>query len=138
MRTRAHILAGAAFTAILAAGCQSLTVVDKTPDRKTVSAILVKALACRETTNPETGEIVKCDTALQPASVTISSLDCEALPLRSARNEEAHAACDWTGSLTRANGAVEPLSATGGVFSLLDLTPGSYRPTLEWSLDRVK
>ncbi len=132
MRSLALIIAGAS---ALIAGCQSLSVVDKTPNRETVSAILVAALACRETTDPESGELIKCDPAAQPRSVRLTKLDCEALPLRSSRREAAHASCAWIGELVRVNGAREALAATSGEFSLVDLTPGTYRPTREWTID---
>lgn len=125
--------------AVLSLGaCQSLTVVDKTPGRKAVSEILVGALQCRETkdeaTNEAAGETTKCDPALQPTEVRLSSLDCDALPLRSAVAERAHARCEWTGEMVRANGERAALEKTAGEFSLINLTPGAYRPTEEWQL----
>lgn len=109
--------------------CASLSIVDKAPDRKTVSDILVKALACRDKPGEE-----PCDAALQPAEVRLAALDCTPLPLRSGFREAAHARCEWTGDLIRVNGAREALAVIAGDFSLVDLTPGSYRPTREWSL----
>src|SRR3990167_7950317 len=64
--------------------CASLSIVDKAPDRKTVSDILVKALACRDKPGEE-----PCDAALQPAEVLLAALDCTPLPLRSGFREAA-------------------------------------------------
>jgi len=71
--------------------CASLTVVDKTPERKTVAAILVKALACVEKPGED-----PCDPALQPAEIRLAEFDCASLPLRSGFREAAHARCEWT------------------------------------------
>ncbi len=112
--------------------CASLTVVDKAPDRKIVSAILVKALACKEKPGDK-----PCDPALQPAEIRLAGLECDPLPLRSGFREAAHARCEWTGEIVRVNGARETLSVGAGDFSLVDLTPGSYRPTREWILGEL-
>jgi len=113
--------------------CASLTVVDKSPDRKVVAAILVKALACKDKPGED-----PCDPALQPAEIRLAELDCAPLPLRSGFREAAHARCEWTGELVRVNGAREALSVAAGDFSLVDLTPGSYRPTREWVLAKLE
>lgn len=123
-----------AVVALALGACQSLTIVDKTPGRKAVAEILVAALQCRETTDEATGETVKCDPAMQPKEVSLASLDCEALPLRSAVAERAHARCEWTGDMIRTNGERAALPKTAGEFSLVNLTPGAYRPTDEWRL----
>lgn len=113
--------------------CASLSVVDKTPDRKAVAGILVKALACRDKPGQE-----PCDPELQPAEIRLAGLDCDPLPLRSGFREAAHARCAWTGEIVRVNGAHEALSVVAGDFSLIDLTPGSYRPTREWTLGTLE
>lgn len=128
MRALAILFAGLAIGA-----CASLTVVDKTPDKSDVAAILAQALACTD----KPGEEPKCDAEKQPASVKIATLDCVALPLRSAVREAAHARCEWTGAVTRVDGVVEALLKTSGEFSLVDLTPGVYRPTRDWTLDKL-
>lgn len=115
------------------AGCASLTVVDKAPDRKAVSGILVKALACKEKPGGD-----PCDPALQPAEVRLAAFECQSLPLRSGFREAAHARCEWTGEIVRVNGARESLPVAAGDFSLVDLTPGSYRPTREWTLGKLE
>lgn len=113
--------------------CASLTVVDKTPERKTVAAILVKALACVDKPGED-----PCDPALQPAEIRLAELDCASLPLRSGFREAAHARCEWTGDIIRVNGVREILSAGAGDFSLVDLTPGAYRPAREWVLAKLE
>lgn len=129
MRAPAFILAAAAI-----AGCQSLSTVDKKPGREVVSAILVKALACKEVD----GEEPKCKAEEQPAAVRLTALDCVALPLRSAVREQAHARCAWEGRIVQANGAETDIVRKAGEFSLIELTPGAYRPTREWILDRLE
>ncbi len=121
------------FCAFAAAGCSSLGVVDKAPGRQTVSAILVRALACVDKPGED-----PCDPALQPAEVRLSALECQSLPLRSGFREAAHARCEWAGELVRVNGERAALPARAGDFSLIDLTPGSYRPTREWSLGKLE
>lgn len=127
------------FVLVIAAGffllgaCASLNVVDKAPDRKIVSGILVKALACKAKPGED-----PCDPALQPAEIRLAALDCQSLPLRSGFREAAHARCSWTGEIVRANGARDALSVLAGDFSLIDLTPGSYRPTREWTLGTLE
>lgn len=113
--------------------CASLNVVDKAPDRKTVSAILVNALACKDKPGED-----PCDPALQPAEVRLAELDCESLPLRSGFRESAHARCVFAGEIVRVNGARDALPVAAGDFSLVDLTPGAYRPTREWTLGKLE
>lgn len=117
----------------LLGACASLNVVDKAPDRKTVSGILVKALACKDKPGED-----PCDPALQPAEIRLDALECQSLPLRSGFRESAHARCVWEGEIVRINGARDALSALAGDFSLIDLTPGSYRPTREWTLGKLE
>ena len=131
MRALAFIAAGLA-AAISA--CSSINVVGKTPDKREVSEIIVAELHCRETADPATGKTIACDPALQPERVNLESLDCKALPLRSAVAEQAHARCDFVGEVTRVNGVREALAPTSGEFSLVNLTPGAYRPLNEWRL----
>ncbi len=95
--------------------------------------MLVKALACTDKPGEE-----PCDPALQPAQVRLTSLNCESLPLRSGFREAAHARCVFAGELVRVNGARDALKVLAGDFSLVDLTPGTYRPTREWSLGKLE
>jgi hypothetical protein len=129
MRLGAIILALA-----LGPGCQSLTTVGKTPDRDAVSAILVRALACKDAD----GEEPKCKAEEQPARVRLTALDCVALPLRSAVREQAHARCEWEGKIIQANGVEVETPKKTAEFSLIDLTPGAYRPTREWAIERLE
>lgn len=129
MRRQAFILAVA-----LGAGCQSLATVDKTPGRDVVSTILVKALACKDVD----GEEPKCKPEEQPARVRLSTFDCVALPLRSAVREQAHARCEWEGKIIQANGVEIDTPRNTAEFSLIDLTPGAYRPTREWTIDKFE
>lgn len=129
MRSPLVIAAG-----LLALGaCASLTVVDKAPDRKTVSGILAKEFACKEKPGED-----PCDPALQPAEIRLTELDCESLPLRSGFRESAHARCVFAGEIVRVNGARDALPVAAGDFSLIDLTPGAYRPTREWALGKLE
>lgn len=121
------------FAAAMLSACASLGAIDKAPDRQLVEAMLVGALACKDKPGED-----PCDPALQPARVRLTELDCAALPLRSAYRETAHAACRWAGDLVRVNGSVEPLTTVKGDFSLIDITPGTYRPTREWSLGKLE
>lgn len=120
------------FAATALGACASLGTVNKAPGRQSVEAMLVGALACKDKPGED-----PCDPALQPAKVRLTELDCAPLPLRSAYRETAHARCRWAGDLVRVNGAVEPLKILEGDFSLIDLTPGAYRPTREWSLGKL-
>lgn len=129
MRRRAFILAVA-----LGTGCQSLTTVEKTPDRDVVAAILVRALACKDAD----GEEPKCKAEEQPSRVRLTALDCVALPLRSAVREQAHARCEWEGEITQANGVMIETPRKSADFSLIDLTPGAYRPLREWVIDKLE
>jgi hypothetical protein len=113
--------------------CSSLTVVDKAPDRKTVSSILAKEFACKDKPGED-----PCDPALQPAEVRLSALDCEPLALRSGFRESAHTRCVFAGEIVRVNGARDALPVAAGDFSLVDLTPGAYRPTREWMLGALE
>ncbi|MEK7264796.1 MAG: hypothetical protein AAB227_01735 [Pseudomonadota bacterium] len=128
---RALLVITAGFIAL--GGCASLSVVDKAPDRKAVSGILVKALACKAKPGEE-----PCDPALQPAEIRLAGLSCVSLPLRSGLREAAHARCEWAGEIVRVNGAREALAPGAGDFSLVDLTPGSYRPLREWTLGKIE
>lgn len=125
---RALLVIGAGVLAI--SGCASLTTVDKTPDRKTVEALLLADLACEETE----GEEAKCRPEKQPTKVRLSEIDCKALPLRSGVREAAHAVCALEGEVRRADGTLEALERTTREFSLIDLTPGAYAPTRDWTI----
>ena len=46
--------------------------------------------------------------------------------------------CVYSGEIIRANGRREALPVSQGEFSLVDLTPGQYIPTRQWSLDKAE
>ena len=123
------ILAGA----LAGASCASLDTVDKKPDRETVARLLVDDLRCRQVAADE-----PCEEGEQPNSVRLTQLECVALPLRSARREDAHAECVFSGEITRVNGRIDPLEPMRREFSLMDLTPGQYLPTHAWSIDKAQ
>ncbi|MCB2096719.1 MAG: hypothetical protein AB7F91_03290 [Parvularculaceae bacterium] len=121
-------------TGLLASvSCASLDTVDKKPNRETISVLLVDALTCRQVAGGD-----PCDEGEQPKEVRLSDFDCVALPLRSARREDAHAQCVYAGEVIRVNGRREALPVSRGEFSLIDLTPGQYLPTRQWSLDKAE
>ncbi|NWG91807.1 MAG: hypothetical protein HXY21_04780 [Parvularculaceae bacterium] len=113
---------------VFATACASLETVHKTPGRDIVAALLVVDLQCRDTAEK------KCDPAEQPKEIRISAIDCEALPLRPATRERAHAACAFSGEIVRVNGTASPLLETVREFSLVELTPGVRVPEKAWTL----
>ena len=113
---------------VLAAGCASLDTVNKTPNRDIVADLLVDDFVCRDTAEK------KCDPGEQPKDVTLSSLDCEALPLRAETRERAHAVCVFAGEIVRVNGATAPFASMTREFSLIELTPGVRVPEKAWTL----
>ena len=147
--------------ALLAAGCQSITVVNKKPGREDVADLLRRSLTCEDDapavdplaealsldddadasgascagSDDGAPQQKKCDPAAQPAKIELTALQCEARPLRPGVAEAAYARCEWAGSLIRVDGARAPLPVNEGDFSLLNLTPGAYRPLYEWSYD---
>lgn len=126
MRRPLVIMAGV----LASASCASLTVVDKKPDRETVEILLAGALKCRDVEGAEL-----CKTEEQPKEIRLAALDCVALPLRSTRRESAHARCAYEGEIIRVNGVRETLARAESEFSLINLTPGLYRPTREWTIE---
>lgn len=112
----------------LAAGCASLETVNKTPDRDTVAELLVAAFVCRDTAEK------KCDPQLQPRRVTLTAVDCQALPLRPVTRESAHARCVAAGEVVRIDGTAAPFAPMTREFSLIDLTPGVRVPERAWTL----
>jgi hypothetical protein len=112
---------------LLLAGCASLGAVDKTPDRDTVAELLRDDLACRET--PEK----PCADGDQITDIALTSLRCEEAPLRSGIREAAHARCAFAGEIVRADGRRERFDDRRD-FSLVDLTPGAYRPQRMWTI----
>ncbi|MEZ5921902.1 MAG: hypothetical protein R3C60_11185 [Parvularculaceae bacterium] len=143
--------------AFLAAGCQSITVVNKKPGREDVADLLRRSLTCeddapavdplaealsldddadaRDASDDSAQDEKKCDPSAQPVKIELTALQCEARPLRPGVAEAAYARCEWAGSIIRADGARAPLPVNEGDFSLLNLTPGAYRPLYEWSYD---
>jgi hypothetical protein len=113
---------------VLAPACASLETVHKTPNRDAVAALLVEDLQCRDTAEK------KCDPAEQPKDIRLSAFDCEALPLRPATRERAHAACAFEGEIVRVNGTASPLPTMTREFSLIELTPGVRVPQKAWTL----
>ncbi len=118
--------------ALLSMACASLDTVDKKPGREAVSELLVDDLACRNTAEK------KCDPGEQPREVRISEFECEALPLRPAARESAHAACRFSGEIIRVNGSLAPLASTYREFSLIELTPGVRVPERTWTISGVR
>ncbi len=125
---RLHVSAGVFVLSLAVSACASMTTVHKTPGRDVVADLLVDDLQCRDTAEK------KCDPALQPKSVKLTRLDCDALPLRAAAREAAHAACAFSGEIERVNGSAAPLPEGTREFSLMDLTPGVRVPERVWLL----
>jgi hypothetical protein len=124
-----------ALVGVFLAGCASLEVVNKTPDRKTVAEILRKEAVCVEPAPAaaETAEAPRCGPGDELRSVRLSRLSCEALPLKTGVLAAARATCLYGGEVERADGRVEPIAETEREFLLLNLTPGVRRPLFEWS-----
>lgn len=114
--------------AFLPAACASIDTVKKTPDSDDVAALLVDDLACRNTAEKE------CMPGDQPKSVDFASIHCEALPLRPATRESAHAVCVFEGTLTRVDGVATPIASSRREFSLIELTPGVRVPERAWTI----
>jgi hypothetical protein len=113
---------------LLAASCASLETVNKTPERDDVAELLVREFECRDTAEK------KCAPGEQPRLVKISSINCEALPLRPATRERAHAACAFSGAVVRIDGSAVPFPQMTREFSLIELTPGVRVPERAWTL----
>lgn len=123
------IMVGAVF---LAASCASLTVVDKKPGRDTVAQLIIDDYRCVDASGDD-----QCDPGEQPARIDISSLDCEALPLRTGVREAAHARCAFTGEIQRVGGRIDALPLSERDFSLAELTPGARVPERAWTLVEI-
>lgn len=120
-----RLMLAAAFST---AACASLETVDKTPDRDVVADLLADVFVCNDTAEK------KCDPGEQPKVVKISTFDCEALPLRPAARERAHAVCAFAGDVVRVNGTTAPFASMTREFSLIELTPGVRVPQKAWTL----
>jgi hypothetical protein len=122
-----------AFVAVLLAGCASMEVVNKTPEKKVVAEILRKEAACVTPAPDATEQARPCGPGDEAKVVRLSTFSCEALPLKTGVLAAARANCLYAGDLERVDGRIESIAATSREFQLLNLTPGIRRPIHEWS-----